>query len=491
MLEAITVLCFIALAVLWGLDGRNGQSFGLGRHRNLMAFALAAGALGLLVSLFGAAAWDMTRAASPEGLGALLGVLGLVLAVAAMMGRNDALARREESLHAELHGAHRLGMARRETERAVRESEARFRALVRCTVDAIVTTDEKGRILFWNEGAEEMFGYDEREVLGVPLASMLPDCDAIQRMREISEATDAACCEAGSHRETTGLGRDGARFPVEIAASSWSVDGFLYFSAIIRDISERVRAQTQLEASKRQAEQANRAKSQFLANMSHELRTPLNAIIGFSELGKGQFFGPLGEQYRDYMVHIHESGHHLLRIINDILDVSKLEIDGMVLNETEMDVHKVVAAAMAEVRDRAAEGRIQLFQRIGTGLPAFYGDPERFSQVLVNLLSNAVKFTPAEGEVAVDARLEGDGSLLIRVTDTGVGIEEEDIARVVEPFATGGDIYSRPYEGAGLGLHICKRLVEMQDGVLDIQSAGGAGVVVTLRFPPERLRMAS
>ncbi|MDX1424526.1 MAG: HAMP domain-containing sensor histidine kinase [Kiloniellales bacterium] len=236
------------------------------------------------------------------------------------------------------------------------------------------------------------------------------------------------------------------------------------------------------------AQTSDRTKSEFLANMSHELRTPLNAILGFSEIMKNEILGPLGaEQYKEYIRDIHESGTYLLDVINDILDISKVETGNLELAESEVDVGEVVAKSIRLVQERARDSGVKLIVTIDDDVPGIFADERMVKQCLVNLLSNAVKFTPQDGKVETVARSLVDGGLCVSVADTGIGICEEDFDRVLSPFGQVESAYSGTYEGTGLGLPITKALIELHGGHLALQSAVGVGTTVTLSFPKERI----
>lgn len=259
----------------------------------------------------------------------------------------------------------------------------------------------------------------------------------------------------------------------------------------IQDITDRKTAENALRRAQLDAEMANRAKSQFLANVSHELRTPLNAIIGFSEVMKDELMGPLGAKiYKEYSGDIHESGRHLLAIINDILDLSRVESGQATLNESEIDVPQMIEACLILIRGKADTGALTVTTDMAPRLPAVYGDERLLKQALLNLLSNAVKFTPRGGSVKVKAGLTGDG-LDISVIDSGIGMSAAELEQVARPFVQLENWLVRKYEGTDLGLSIVKAFCELHDGSLQISSEPGRGTTTTIHLPAARILPAA
>jgi signal transduction histidine kinase len=236
------------------------------------------------------------------------------------------------------------------------------------------------------------------------------------------------------------------------------------------------------------AEAANRAKTEFLANMSHELRTPLNAIIGFSHLMMERAHKLPQAQISAYAQDIHNAGQHLLTEVNRILDLAKIEAGRAELQEEWFDIPEATATSATLVRTQAENAGLTLMLDIAPALPMLYGDRQYFKQILINLLSNAVKFTPRGGSVAMSARIAADGWLDITVSDTGIGIAEDELWKALMPFAQVSSELSRRYEGTGLGLPLSKGFVELHGGTLSIGSEKNRGTRVTVRFPPDRLR---
>jgi signal transduction histidine kinase len=238
----------------------------------------------------------------------------------------------------------------------------------------------------------------------------------------------------------------------------------------------------EIQDKSRQLEVANKHKSEFLANMSHELRTPLNAIIGFSEVLLEKMFGEINAKQQDYLSDIHSSGRHLLALINDILDLSKIEAGRMELEPSDFDVPTALQNAMTLVRERAQRHGIALSLQIDPAVRELRADERKFKQILVNLLSNAVKFTPDGGRVALRARPVESG-LEVSVSDTGIGIAPEDQEKVFEEFRQVGGDYKTKQEGTGLGLALARRFVELHGGVIGVQSELGKGATFTFTIP--------
>jgi len=236
------------------------------------------------------------------------------------------------------------------------------------------------------------------------------------------------------------------------------------------------------------AEQASRAKSEFLSNMSHELRTPLNAILGFSEIIREQTFGPVGSpKYRDYASDIHESGLHLLELINDVLDFAKIEAGREELRVENVSIREVVDSVQRMVHERAERAGLTIECSLGRSLPLILADKRKIKQILLNVLSNAIKFTEHGGKVSLSAWCSDQGGFVIQVADTGIGIALEDIPKALGLIGQIDSAFSRRHEGTGLGLPLSKALVEMHGGSLDLQSQPGVGTTVTIRLPSERI----
>ncbi|MGP1397428.1 MAG: sensor histidine kinase [Inquilinaceae bacterium] len=275
----------------------------------------------------------------------------------------------------------------------------------------------------------------------------------------------------------------------------WSISGkpvfdgagrFKGYRGIGRNVTIDYEAVATLNAAKEASELANRSKSEFLANMSHELRTPLNAILGFSEIIRDRHLGEGAlSAYSDYAGDIYDSGSHLLDVINDILDMSKIEAGRYELQEAAVDIEAEIRSCVKIIAPRATEGNIDIQVNVSTGFTPIRADQRAVKQLILNLLSNAVKFTQAGGRVTLSVRQDMEGTV-VTVADTGVGVAPEALERIFEPFYQAEASSSRRFEGTGLGLSICSQLMQLHGGTLTLTSEVGTGTVVTATFPPER-----
>ncbi len=366
-------------------------------------------------------------------------------------------------------------------------SETRKQAIVDCALDCILAIDAAGLLVEFNPAAERTLGFRRHDVLGRRLEELIvpPAWREAHRAGFTAYLAGRGGTMIGRRVEMTCLRADGSTFPAELSITPTPVGEELFFTAYLRDITERKAAELALLEAKTRAEAAVQARTTFLANMSHELRTPLHAIIGFSELIRDAVMGPLGDpKYREFAGDIVESGRQLLGIINDVLDVSRIEAGEHRLAKETIDLGAVVRSALNMVRDRAVKGEVTLIDDTGVLPVGLHADRRAVMTILVNLLSNAVKFTPPGGSARVSVAMEEDGTLALTVADTGGGIPAEAQARVFEPFQQADTTLSRRHEGAGLGLTITRALVERHGGAIDLSSTPGSGTTVTVRFPP-------
>lgn len=261
---------------------------------------------------------------------------------------------------------------------------------------------------------------------------------------------------------------------------------------IARDISAQTQAQELLEKAKEEAESAAQLKGTFLANMSHELRTPLNAVIGFSEIIKNEIYGKIGSQkYIEYAEDIHNSGVHLLDLINEILDLSKIEAGAQEIFEERLSINALVEECIRLTDPQREKAEVTIVSNLNALLPRIVADSKMIKQVILNLLSNAIKFTPQGGKITLSCVVGPEGNLSLSVEDTGIGIREEDIHKALTPFVQVDSELNRKYEGTGLGLPLSKNLMELHGGSLEISSQYGSGTTVTIHLPSDRVELSA
>ena len=373
---------------------------------------------------------------------------------------------------------------------ALRASERRSQALFDSSFQIMGLLSPDGRVLALNRPACALAGLPPEALVGHPAWEFR----GWARTDELANAFRNSIDKAASGRFVryeTDVVADGLTRVMDVSIKPVHDDAGAVTLLVVeaRDITERVEAAERLAAARDQAEAANRAKSAFLATMSHELRTPLNAIIGFSEIMLHELFGPLGSpRYHDYARHVQGSGRHLLDLINDVLDMSKLEAGRYTLDESWLAPAAAIDDCRALSVVPAESGGVALTADCAPGLPDLLADERALRQVLLNLLSNAVKFTPRGGRVAVTAGVDTAGGLAIAVRDTGIGIPADALARIMEPFQQADSSIPGRFGGTGLGLSICRDLIALHDGSLSIDSEPGRGTTVTIRFPAARVR---
>ncbi len=353
------------------------------------------------------------------------------------------------------------------------------RAIIEGMQAGVIALDTANNIVELNPAAERMFEVRSAAVVGKPAQHVFAEQPEIIEWLTVS-------------REVTIRGTlwsHGAQRDFDIR-TMLLYDRRRHAGRLITfyDISKLARAEREAEEAKELAEAANRAKSEFLAQMSHELRTPLNAIIGFSEIMSRQMLGPLNNpQYLEYTSDINDSATHLLRLITDILDLSKIEAGRLELCEETVDVGQIIESSLTLVEERAADGGIAIEARVARNLPKLRADGCKVKQVVINLLSNAVKFTRSGGKIVISAEVRAAGRLAISVADSGVGIKAQDLDRIMRPFEQVDGALDRNYQGTGLGLPLSKALVELHGGSFELTSEVEVGTTVTAYFPADRV----
>ena len=373
---------------------------------------------------------------------------------------------------------------RKRTELELRTSEERFRTLLDTANYGILV--HRNRVpLYANNALAKLYGYNSPdEVLALDSTKDLTHPDFEEGTHEARLGNERVIAD----KETKGVKRNGATFWEDRRSFVIDWDGEKAICSIRSDIDERKRTQNALLEAKLEAETLSQVKTDFLANMSHELRTTLNAVIGFSEAILGQTFGPIAnEKQEEYIQDINNSGIHLLKLINDILDVTAIEEGKLDLQDNQVEIRPLVKEISKMVQPRAKAGNVTVSSEVGENLFAIRGDERRFKQILLNLLTNGIKFTPGGGEVTLKCHLDGQGQMIFVVTDNGIGMNEAGIQIALEPFGQVDEALDRKYEGTGLGLPLTKQLVESHEGHLEVYSELGTGTTVTVAFPKERV----
>ena len=373
-------------------------------------------------------------------------------------------------------------------EEELQRSEAHNRAIVEQAVEAILTVDRRGTIISVNRATETLLGYHPDELVGRHIQTLMPPDEAARHGQYMHRyMTTGEKRVIGIGREVTARRRDGTDFPAWLSLSDIDLPGFQVFVAMLRDMSDTKAAELALIEAKEAAELANRAKTAFLANMSHELRTPLNGILGFADVIHQQMLGSLeNPMYLTYVAEIKRSGELLLANINDLLEMATIEAGRVDLEESLCDFRDVVVSCLRLVAKRAERGKLRVEADIAAELPPLLADPRALKQVLLHLLSNAIKFTPEGGRIGVSARVDSQGALVAEVFDSGLGIPEDRLETVFQPFVQGDATLARRHEGIGLGLSIAKSLVEQHGGRLEIRSQEGVGTNVLIHLPKDR-----
>jgi PAS domain S-box-containing protein len=375
----------------------------------------------------------------------------------------------------------------------VRQQDEELRSILDTAADGIITLAADGTIRSFSAAAEAIFGYRLAEVNGRNFAELFAP-ESRKTLRDYLAALQGPGLAAvfNDGREVTAIVKQGGEVPLFLTIGKLQPRRLesAAFCAVVRDITQWKKTEQELREAKESAEQASRQKSEFLAKISHELRTPLNAILGFSEVMRLERFGEIrNDKYRGYVNDIHTSGAHLLSLINDLLDLSKVEAGKLELNFTAVDLGEVVDHAFKIMQEQATAARVILRKNLPNDLPSVVADLRSMRQIVINLLSNAVKFTDPGGQVIVSAQFLKSGELKLKVKDTGIGMSESDLREALEPFrrvSTEG----REVAGTGLGLPLTKALAEANRTVFSISSEPRKGTLVEITFPTTRVLAA-
>jgi PAS domain S-box-containing protein len=389
--------------------------------------------------------------------------------------------------------------------RAQARAERRFRELLEAAPDAIIEVDREGRIVLMNALTEKMFGYGREELIGQTVEALMPvELQHTHIQHRAEYWRNPLTRPMGTNLSLLARRKDGSAFPVEISLSPVGSEKGFRVTAIIRDVSERKQAEQEirriqerftaelaaknreLQQRSREAERASQLKSEFLASMSHELRTPLHTIIGFAELMLEEDAEPLTSQQRRFLGHVQQDSRHLLELINDLLDLSKIEAGRLELRPEEVGLFSALAEVLNSIRPLAVSRSITL-EEPEPQTVILHADPLRIKEILYNLLSNAVKFTPAGGRVWVTVEQDHD-MIHVAVNDTGMGIKPEEQQAIFDKFYQTGSTTRGVREGTGLGLAITKHLVEMHGGTIGVESEPGKGSKFKFSLPKLSLR---
>jgi PAS domain S-box-containing protein len=360
-------------------------------------------------------------------------------------------------------------------------------AILDTATDGVIVVDRAGKIDSMNRAAEALFGIDARSLVGRSFTELLaeesnkPALDYLDGL-----AANGVASVLNDGREVIGKVPQGGLIPLFMTMGRIGESD--KFCAVLRDITHWKNVEEELTAARRAAEIANAQKSDFLAKVSHEIRTPLNAIIGFAEVMMEQRFGPIGnERYRSYLSDIHKSGAHLMSLINDLLDLSKIEAGKLDLAFEAVAINAVIQECVALMQPQANRQRIIIRTSLSVDVPDIVADRRSFRQILLNLMSNAIKFTRPGGQVIVSTALQESGEVMVRIRDTGIGMSDQDIETAMKPFRQVAAAKEGQDKGTGLGLPLTKALVEANRANFAIESTVNQGTLVKITFPTTRV----
>jgi len=418
------------------------------------------------------------------GLGLIFTLLSYIYYTSSKSSRVSSLAISLKKANAELN---KKVEEQKKMSRALRESEQKYRAIFENAGIGICQIAPTGEWMNANRTMAQILGYDKAETLLLEQPDLHGNLFVDPHARKDWFARIEEESQKGLEAEIKTSSGANAWVNMTGHAVRDPIGDIEHFECTMFDITERRRAELDLFRTKEEADFANRSKSEFLANMSHELRTPLNAIIGFSEIIRDQLFGPVGQdQYVEYAGDIYDSGSLLLSLINDILDMSKIEAGKRELNEKTIDLKEIMRSVSRLVAARAKEGRVKLTLSVPQNIPNFRCEERAMKQVLTNLLTNAIKFTPEGKTVSLSAKISDFDQIIITCKDSGIGMSKEEIPIALAPFGQIESALSRKNQGTGLGLPLTRALVELHGGKLKLQSEVGKGTTITLEFPIER-----
>ncbi len=369
-----------------------------------------------------------------------------------------------------------------------RELETReLRTILDTATDGVAVLDGQGAILSLNRSAEALFGYEQGDVAGEPFTVLLEREShpaALDYLEGLKSNGVASVMNDG--REFVGRARQGGSIPLYMTLGRIASAGEQKFCAVLRDLTPWKKVEREIEAARKDAEHASALKSDFLAKVSHEIRTPLNAILGFAEVIMEERFGPVGnERYKDYLKDIHSSGAHVMSLVNDLLDLSKIEAGKLELTFGSVNANAIVAECMSIMQPQANRAKVIIRSSLAQRLPNIVADERSLRQIVLNLLSNAVKFNDAGGQVIVSTALTDAGHAVIRIRDTGFGMSDSELAVAMEPFRQIAT--ARRAGGTGLGLPLTKALVEANRASFTIKSKQNDGTLIEVAFPPTRV----
>ncbi|NQV14633.1 PAS domain S-box protein [bacterium] len=385
--------------------------------------------------------------------------------------------------NARIHDALKREVHEREaSEVALRESEELNRSITQSAADAIITINEKGMILSWNQAAEKIFGYSSSEMLNMDLQDVIPDQEGQDDQISLTQLGDGSSENlVGKTIELCAFRRDGSEFPIELSLSSWESKSHKRYTGIIRDISNRKLAEGEIADSLNIAEQANMVKDQFIANISHEIRTPLNSILGFSDLFRQKYGDIVSAKDHEIFEYINNSSNRLMHTVDSILNIAQLNAGTIVVQRRELDLVSIIEAVVAELKAQSDEKNLDLTFILGDQNVAIFADHYCVHQAILNLTENAIKYT-FEGQVVLRLGFKKE-QVMLSIKDSGIGISEEYQNRIYQPYTQETEGTTKIFQGVGLGLALSKRYLELNDVELEYESKKDVGTTFTLIFP--------